>query len=92
MGNMVETFTEQCGLSTLEKRKPHFLPLLYVSFSADTSEVADTADVSNSFGYTDGFTRIEKIKGMRTLQTIIIGRKDKAPFAHAERFLLVHVK
>src|SRR4030042_86267 len=79
-------------LNFFEKRKPHFLPLFHVSFGAGTSQVADPADVPDPFSDTDGFTRVEKIKGMRTLQTIIIGRKDKPPFAYARRFLLVHAK
>src|SRR6266566_138455 len=60
--------------SFFQKRKPLCFTIREISFRTQTGEASYTSDVAGAFRDTDRFSCIQKIKKMRGLDAVVIGR------------------
>ena len=58
-------------------QQAHSLPLLQIPLGTASGQIANTPNISGSFGYADGTAGIQQIECVRTFETIFISRNDE---------------
>ena len=71
---------------------PHLLSLGYVLLGNLPGNIPYPADIPRPFRHTDGLSGIEQVKGMGTLETVVICRQDQVVVEQSVRFRLKGVK